>query len=93
MLRPTQAVLMYPEEILDVKSACNLTGKSDKTIRRWCNRFGIARQSMASAPLEISAPALMLVLYGCHDALERLRIGDRSHPDTVRMLSHLGLSQ
>ncbi|MBO0906533.1 hypothetical protein [Jiella sonneratiae] len=85
-------VLMRPDEIVDVKRAADHARKSDKTIRRWVAEFGIARQATQRAPLEISLPALEMVLHGDLAALEMLRAGQRSAPEVRRYMEFLGLS-
>jgi hypothetical protein len=86
-----KAVLMRPEDVINVDKAAHHARKSTDTIRRWCRKHGLARQSCHSAPLEISAPALEMVLHSDLDALELLRAGRRDHPDVRRYLDHLGL--
>ncbi|KAA3500257.1 hypothetical protein DXM26_20540 [Agrobacterium tumefaciens] len=84
-------ILMRRDEIINLKTAVHVTGRSEKTIRVWCRDFGIGVQSCAGAPLEISAPALEMVRHGDFVALRLLRDGRRTHPRVLRVFEHLGL--
>ncbi len=84
-------ILMKPDEVLHLERAAYHAGKSTDTIRRWCRRHGIARQSCPNAPLEISAVGLEMVLHGDFDALEILRAGGRSDPAVRKYIDHLVL--
>ncbi|WP_260690532.1 hypothetical protein [Rhizobium leguminosarum] len=84
-------ILMRPDEIINLKSAIYHSGRDDKTLRKWCKEFGIGRQAKLGAPIEISAPALEMVIHGDVIALELLRNGNRSHPRVRRYFDHLGL--
>ncbi|MGO6898748.1 hypothetical protein ACCT15_35630 [Rhizobium ruizarguesonis] len=85
-------ILMHRSDIITLKEAVHRTGKSDRTLRSWCKLFGISRQASSGAPIEISAPALEMVMHGDMEALELLRRGDRHHPRVRRFFEHLGLS-
>lgn len=84
-------VLMKPQDIIPMKTAIDVTGKADRTLRGWCREHGISRQSSASAPLEISRPALEMVMHGDMVALELLRAGERTAPRVARYFRHLGI--
>ncbi|WET74104.1 hypothetical protein [Rhizobium croatiense] len=84
-------ILMRRPDIVALKTAVDRTGKSERTIRNWCRVYGIARQTTPGAPLEISAPALEMVLHGDFKALEMLRGGDRNSLQVKRYFDHLGL--
>jgi hypothetical protein len=86
-----RAVLMAPDDIISMKRAVHHARKSLDTIRRWCRRYGIARQATPGSPLEVSAIALEMVLHGDVEALELLREGRRSDPAVKRYIDHLGL--
>jgi hypothetical protein len=73
-------VPMLPSEIVRIETAMFFGQVSDKTIRIWCRRDGIGRQSEPHAPLQISLPALLMRVDGQIETLERLRSGDRRHP-------------
>lgn len=84
-------ILMRRDEVINLKTAVHVTGRSEKTLRGWCKEFGIGVQSCAGAPLEISAPALEMVIHGDFVALELLREGKRAHPRVARIYDHLGI--
>ncbi|WP_392711123.1 hypothetical protein [Rhizobium ruizarguesonis] len=84
-------ILMRPDEIINLKTAVHRTGRDEKTLRGWCREFGIGRQSKPGAPLDISAPALEMVIHGDVAALELLREGKRMHPRVRRYFDHLGV--
>ncbi|PWE52774.1 hypothetical protein DEM27_28640 [Metarhizobium album] len=84
-------VLMHRAEVINIKVAVHRSGRSERTIRDWCRIYGIGRQSAQNAPLEISAPALEMVLHGEYDILELLRRGQRDHASVRRYFDHLGL--
>jgi hypothetical protein len=88
---PQFPILMHRSEVTSLKEAAYRTGKSEKTLKSWCRQFGIGRQSSSGAPIEISAPALEMVLHGDTSALELLRDGDRHHPRVKRYFDHLGI--
>lgn len=87
-----KSILMRPDEIINLKTAADYAKKDHSTIRRWCKRFGIARQAGRNSPLDISAVGLEMVLYADYEALELLRAGERNHPDVVRYFDHLGIA-
>lgn len=84
-------VLMRPDDICDIKFAAHYSRRDSKTIRRWCKKHGIGRQSGPRAPIEISRVALEMVLQGDWEALELLRYGKRTHPDVILYFDHIGV--
>jgi hypothetical protein len=82
---------MEPDDVICLKRAAQRARRSPDTIRRWCKKYSIARQSGPQAPLEISALALEMILHGDFAALDLLRRGDRAHPSVQRYVAHLGL--
>ena len=84
-------LLIPQDEIISLKRASADTGKSPDTIRAYNRDFGIARQTRPNAPLEISVVALQMVLHGDPEALELLRMGDRTHPRVLSYRRLLGL--
>lgn len=85
-------ILMRPDDIVLMKRAVDLTGKDERTLRNWNKRYRIGRQSSKSAPIEFSAPALVMILHGDAFALEELRKGNRIHPSVIRYFEFLGIS-
>ncbi|MGV2074702.1 MULTISPECIES: hypothetical protein [unclassified Rhizobium] len=84
-------ILMRRDDIINLKMAVHRANRDEKTIRSWCKEFGIGRQSKPGAPLEISAPALEMVVHGDVAALELLREGKRTHARVKRYFDHLGV--
>ena len=84
-------ILMRKDDIISLKEAVYRSGKCERTLRSWVKDFGIGRQSSSSAPIEISAPALEMVLHGDSEALELLRSGNRLHSRVKRHFEHLGI--
>jgi len=84
-------VLMRPDEVINVQRAAHAVGRSEKTVRRWCREYRIARQSSPNSPLDISLPALHMVAAGDPIALELLRNGNRTDPRVSRYYDHLGI--
>ena len=85
-------ILMRRSEIIDMAEAVRRTGRSSKTITKYCRHHGIGRQVASGVPIEISAPALEMVVHGLWDALELLREGNRSDSRVRRIYDHLGIS-
>ena len=85
-------ILSRRDELVDVKTAADHAGRSDKTIRLWCREYGIGRQSGVGATFEINLIALEMVLHGDFQALEMLRAGDRMAPEVRRYLDFIGLA-
>lgn len=84
-------VLMNRDDVINLKTAVHRTGRDEKTIRGWCRDFGIGRQVKPGSPMDISAPALEMVVHGDVAALELLREGKRTHPRVARYFHHLGI--
>jgi hypothetical protein len=82
---------MRRTDIISLKEAVYRTGKSEKTLRNWCRDFAIGRQTCPSAPIEVSAPALEMVIHGDFEALALLREGNRQHDAVRRYFDHLGI--
>lgn len=84
-------ILILPDEVINIKTAAFRASRDKKTIRGWCKEFGIGRQVKPGAPLDISAPALEMVMHGDLVALVLLREGRRTHPRVSRYFDLLGL--
>ncbi|KQT53676.1 hypothetical protein ASG43_17725 [Aureimonas sp. Leaf454] len=84
-------VLMRDAEVISLKEAAYRSGRSEKTISRWCVSDGIGRRSSPSAPWEISAVALEAKRYGDQAALEALRRGEFGADTVRRYVELLGL--
>lgn len=88
MLAP---LIIRREEAIRLKEAIKETGLSDSTLRRWNRRYAIGRQSAANAPIELSFPALAMLVHGDFEALERLRCGDRADERVRRYFDLCGV--
>jgi len=86
-------VFIRPSERVGIREACEYAGKSDRTVRTWCKRFGIGRVPMAGGPLVISLPALNMILQDDPEALELLRAGDRDNPIVRRHFIETGTAE
>ena len=84
-------ILMKPDEIINLKEAAHRARRTEKTASAMCKEFRISRQTMPGAPLEISAPALEMVLHGDAEALELFRQGKRHHVRVRHYFDHLGI--
>ena len=84
-------ILMRPDEIINLKEAAHRARRTEKVAAKLCKEFRIFRQALPGSPLEISAPALEMVLHADHEALSLLRIGRRDHPRVRIYFDHLGL--
>lgn len=84
-------VLMRDRDVISLKEAVFRTGRSEKTIRRWCRDHGIGRRAEPTAPWEISAVALEAKRYGDEAAIEDLRRGAFSSSRVARYVEQLGL--
>ncbi|KQV39179.1 hypothetical protein ASE37_21780 [Rhizobium sp. Root268] len=82
---------MRSGDVVSLQQAIAHAGKSDRTLRGWCHKYGIGRQTSPGAPLEISIIALEMVLHGDFDALEQLRAGQRTSLPVRRYFEHLGV--
>lgn len=87
----TIPVLMRDAEVISLKEAAYRSGRSEKTISRWCISDGIGRRSSPSAPWEISAIALEAKRYGDQPAIEALRRGEFEAVEVKRYVGLLGL--
>lgn len=86
-------ILMRPDEIIGLKEAAHRARRTTKVTTRLCKEFRICRQTVPGAPLEISAPALEMVLHSDAEALELLRQQKRNHPRVRMYFDHLGLPE
>lgn len=84
-------ILMRREEVLTLQQAAHRTNRSVDTVKRLCKKYNIYRQSQSYGRMEISAPALEMVIHGDLDALDALRAGNRNDSAVRRYFDHLGL--
>lgn len=84
-------VLIRPDEVINLKEAMHRLRRTDKTTRKICKEYAISRQAYPGGPLEVSAPALEMVIHSDMSALELFRAGNRSHPRVFRYFEFLGI--
>lgn len=83
-------LLFRPGEAVDLKAAVHISGRDEKTVRRLCREYGIARQSFPGAPLEIHRVGLEMALHGDRRSIALLRGGFRDHPVVELYFTHCG---
>jgi hypothetical protein len=76
-------ILMRQGETYGIKLAAIHANRDEKTIRRWCKRYGISRQATKHSPVEVSALGLEMLIHGDLQTLELLRSGQDHHPDVM----------
>jgi hypothetical protein len=82
----------HADEGMSVKDAAKVAGKSERTIRDWCEKYSIGRR-VAGGTLIVSKPALLALLEGDEDALVGYRRGARaSYPPVARYYERANLS-
>jgi hypothetical protein len=79
-----------PREAVSVRSAAKLAGRSQSTIRNWCEKFEIARK-IADGNWQVSRVALRMLLDGDMDALAAYGAGDRTSPSVAAYFERCGL--
>ena len=84
-------ILLHINDIVNVQRAAARLRISEKQVRRLFKEYRLGAQLGPKSPLEISLPALHMVVSGDHQALELLRAGDRNHPIVKRHFDHLGI--
>lgn len=84
-------VLMRPDEVINLKTAVHRLGRTDKVTRKICKKFAICRRPYPGGPIEVSAPALEMIIHGDIVALELFRAGKRHHARVARYFDFLGL--
>jgi hypothetical protein len=80
-----------PREALPVKKAAELAGRSQSTLRNWCEKFEIARR-IAGGNWQVSCVALQMLLDGDLEALAAYSAGDRASPRVASYFKRFGLS-
>jgi len=79
-----------PMEAISVKEAAKLAGRSQSTLRNWCERFEIARR-IAGGNWQVSCVALQMLLDGDLEALAAYSAGDRASPRVATYFKRFGL--
>jgi hypothetical protein len=82
MSRPRALIPFHVDEGISVKEAAMAAGKSERTIRLWCEAHGIGRR-VADGAWVISRPALLMLLEGDMTALQSYLDGARGRCEPV----------
>lgn len=69
-------------EAISPREAAEIAGRSESTIRNWCNRDGVGRR-IAGGKWDVSRVALAMLLDGDAEALSAYLSGDR-HGELVK---------
>jgi hypothetical protein len=77
-------------EGMTLRDAAKLAGKSEGTVRTWCQQHDIGRR-VAGGPWCVSTVALAMLLDGNADALAAYLAGDRHGPLVASYYERLGL--
>jgi hypothetical protein len=77
-------------EGMDLGAAAKVAGRSQTTLRNWCERFGIGRR-IAGGNWTVSRVALQMLLDGDKKALREYHAGSRSHPSVAPYFERAGL--
>ena len=64
-------------EVLSLRAAANIAGKSELTMRTWCEVYGLGRR-IGNGPWSVSKVALAMHLDGDRKALRAYHAGDRT---------------
>ena len=65
--------------MITLRAAAEHAGRSEGTVRMWCQRYGIGRR-VAGGPWGVSRVALAMLLDGNAEALAAYHRGDRHGP-------------
>ena len=75
-MNPQVLVPFDKREAMTLRQAAEHAGKSEGTVRMWCERYGIGRR-VAGGPWGVSRVALAMLLDGNAEALAAYHTGDR----------------
>jgi hypothetical protein len=73
-----------------LKQAAGITGKSESTLRGWCDQHGLGRRVGGGAWL-VSKVALAIFLDGGEKALRAYHAGERTDPKVIGYFERTGL--
>jgi hypothetical protein len=77
-------------ECLSLKEAADIAGRSESTMRNWCDEYGLGRR-IGGGPWSVSKVALMMHLDGDRKALKAYHAGDCSDPTVIAYFKREGL--
>lgn len=88
MQAPKVLVPYDAREALSVRQAAKIAGRSESTVRTWCELYGIGRH-VVGGPWQISRAALQMLLDGDEAALRDYHEGDRAGARVAPYLARL----
>lgn len=77
-------------EGISLRKAAGIAGKSESTMRSWCDEHGLGRR-VGGGPWMVSKVALAMHLDGDRKALQAYHSGRRDDPCVVRFFQREGL--
>ena len=89
-MNPQVLIPFDRREGMTLRDAAKLAGKSEGTVRTWCQQHDIGRR-VAGGPWCVSRVALAMLLDGDADALAVYHAGDRHGPLVASYFERLGL--
>jgi hypothetical protein len=77
-------------ECISLKEAADIAGRSESTMRNWCDEFGLGRR-IGGGPWSVSKVALAMQLDGDLKALRAYHAGDRTSDLVAPYFERAGL--
>jgi hypothetical protein len=80
--KPKVLVPFDRREAIGLRTAAEIAGRSESTVRSWCQNAFIGRR-VAGGPWQVSRPALLMWLDGDRQTLRAYLDGDRSSENVL----------
>jgi hypothetical protein len=77
-------------ECISLKEAADIAGRSESTMRNWCDEYGLGRR-IGGGPWSVSKIALAMFLDGDLKALRAYHGGERTDPRVIVYFDRTGL--
>jgi hypothetical protein len=77
-------------ECISLKEAADIAGRSESTMRNWCDEYGLGRR-IGGGPWSVSRVALAMHLDGDRKALRAYHAGDRTSDLVAPYFERAGL--
>ena len=77
-------------ECISLKEAADIAGRSESTMRNWCDEYGLGRR-IGGGPWSVSRVALTMHLDGDRKALRAYHAGDRTSDLVAPYFERAGL--
>lgn len=93
MIDLDERVILRPfdrRECIDLRAAAKIAGKSESTLRSWCEVHGLGRR-IGGGVWSVSKVALAMFLDGDEKALRAYHAGDRASPVVRQYFDRAGL--